>query len=361
MSLISRQIALHEQKARTKYTSALQHLGENSIPGWFNNYLEKCVIPSLGRVGFDREIIGTVFRISSSSWKLMGIAADRKIMLHPALKRHVQEIQRDVMSNSITWIILPRAHAYLTQGDSLCLLEYLKHMEEEANLAFKKILARIVIEFVGNYSLKFVSPLLPEKQVIDAVFYGYAAMFWKNLRQPPPGLEDLLIFRNYLYWAKAYNKRASHNDPEKKAAVDDMEEFEDRILPDRNTCTSGGGKKRDAHGMLVALRHGRPGINHALKYFIGDSASLSLKNQGQLSCKTLPRPLKDFLKEVQNNYDSETPRAREFIHTFLLELKRAYGSQRTYPAYSRKTIIEKHAFTQRSMAGIVQDFMRTLH
>ena len=55
-------------------------------------------------------------------------------------------------------------------------------MDRETNLAFEKIMARILIEFIGNYSLKFINSSLPKKQMIEAIFYGYAIMFWKNLQ-----------------------------------------------------------------------------------------------------------------------------------------------------------------------------------
>ena len=361
MSLISSQIAQHEQKARDRYLSAVQQIGTVPLPVWFNDFLEQSVLPTLVRIGFDREIAGSIFRISAPAWKLMGPATDTKLRLHPVLVRYVREIRQDIVSCPITWIRLPRAHSFLIKGDSLCLLVYLHHLDRETNFAFKKILARILIEYIGNYSLKFISSTLPEKQVVEAVFYGYVAMFWKNLQQPPPGLEDLLIFRNYLSWARAYKKRTDRKDPEKEEVIAEMEEIGNKILPDQNACTSALGKNRDANGLHITLRHGRPGITHAVQHFTLNHTSLYGSSHDHLSCRTLPRQINTLFREMRNSYDRETPRTREFIHTFLLELKTACSPCLVHPNFSRQTTPDNLAFTQSRMASMVQDFSRSLH
>ena len=33
---------------------------------------------------------------------------------------------------------------------------------------------------------------------------GYEAMFWKNLRCPPDGLEEVSVFENFLNWIKVF-------------------------------------------------------------------------------------------------------------------------------------------------------------
>ncbi|MEN8231781.1 MAG: hypothetical protein ABFR35_03750 [Thermodesulfobacteriota bacterium] len=362
MSLTSSQIiAQNEQKARARYLSAVQHIDNEPHPAWFNDFLEQSVLPLLVRVGFDRDIAGSLFRISASAWKSMGPVTDPKLRLHPALARDLRKIRRDIVPHPITWIILPRAHSFLTKEDSHCLIVYLQYLNRETNLAFEKILARILIEFIGNYSLKFISSSLPKKKMMEAIFYGYAAMFWKNLKQPPPGLEDLLIFRNYLSWARAFKNRVSCKDAEKEAVVAEMEEIENKILPDRNTRTLACGKNLDASRLLITLRHGRPGINHAVRHFTMNSTSLCGSSHDQLSCRTLPRQINTLFRELRNSYDRETPRTRDFIHTFLMELKTAYNPRTVRPNLSGQTAPDDLAFTQRRMACMVQDFSRCLH
>jgi len=361
MSLINSQIAQHEQKARTRYLSAVQHLGNGQLPDWFNDYLEQSLLPSLIRVGFDREIAASIFRISAPAWKSMGPVTDPKLRLHPALARDISNIRRNIVPHPITWIILPRAHSFLTKADSHCLIVYLQHLNRETNLAFEKIMARILIEFIGNYSLKFISSSLPKKQMIEAIFYGYAAMFWKNLQQPPPGLEDLLIFRNYLSWARAFKKRMSCKDTEKENVIAEMEEMENKILPDRNGCTLAGRKNQDASGLRITLRHGRPGINHAVRHFTMNKTSLCAARHDHLPYRTLPRQINTLFRELRNSYDRETSRTRESIHAFLMELKTVYSSRPVHSNLSRQTSPVNPAFTQGRMACMVQDFSRSLH
>ena len=91
------------------------------------------------------------------------------------------------------------------------------------NSEFRKILSRITIEFVGNYTLKYISESHPKGQMIDALFYGYAAMFWRNLRSPPNGFEDGLICKNFLYWMKSFQKRFAPINNDMAGTIKDME------------------------------------------------------------------------------------------------------------------------------------------
>ena len=94
MSLISSQIAQHEQKAKTRHLYAVQHIGNSQLPGWFNELLEHKVLPLLVRVGFDREVARNIFRISAPAWKSMGPITDPKLQLHPALFKDISEIRK---------------------------------------------------------------------------------------------------------------------------------------------------------------------------------------------------------------------------------------------------------------------------
>lgn len=259
---MSRQIALNEQEARNRHLSAFQQIGDVSLPGCFKDFIAQNVLPQLVQIGFEREIVSNIFKISAPSWILPGLASGSKIKLHPALAAHVREIRREIVSNADSWITFPRAYIFLTKKDSLCLIIYLQQFDSETNPEFKKILARILIEFLGNYSLKFINPSLQENKAIDAIFYGYVTMFWKNLRQPPSGFEKLCIFRNYLSWARAFQNRSSRQDPEKEVTIAQMAEVEKKIIPDLNISMAIHGKNKDTNTMPIALRHYRSRPNH---------------------------------------------------------------------------------------------------
>ena len=361
MSLISNQIAQYEQKARIKYLSAVQDIDNIPIPGWFNDFLEQSILPPLVRIGFDKKITDSIFRISAPAWELLRFSTAPKLRLHPVLTRYVGEIRRDVISRPINWLILPRAHSFLTKRDSLCLIIYLQHLNREANLACEKILLRILTEFIGNYSLKFISSTLPEKQAIEIVFYGYAAMFWKNLQQPPSGLEDLLIFKNYLSWARAYKKRAPSKDNEKDAVIAEMEEMENKILPDQNCRTFIFKKNRDAGDLHITLRHGFPGINYVVQHFTQSNKLLCYCGHNHLSCRTLPRQINILFKELRNRYEFENPKTKEFIQAFLMELTTAYRPRDVNPNLSKQNAPDNLDFTNRRIAGMVKDFKQSLH
>jgi hypothetical protein len=361
MSLISSQIAQHEQKARNKYLSAVQHIDNIPLPSWFNDFLGQSVLPPLVRVGFDKKITDSIFRISAPAWELLGFSTAPRLRLHPVLARYAREIRRDVVFRPINWIILPRAYSFLTKRDSLCLIVYLQHLNREVNLVSEEILLRILIEFIGNYSLKFISSTLPEKQAIEIVFYGYAAMFWKNLQQPPSGLEDLLIFKNYLSWARAYKKRMFPKDPEKEAVIAEMEEMENKILPDENGRTFILKKNRDAGDLHITLRHGRPGINHAVQHFTQRNKLMCDCGHNDLSCRTLLRQINTLFRELRNSYERETPRTREFIQAFLMELTTAYRPRLVNPNFSKQNTTDHLTFTKRRMACMVHEFKQSLH
>jgi hypothetical protein len=361
MSLIGSQIAQYEQKARTKYLSAVQRIDNVPLPGWFNDFLEQDVLPLLVRVGFDRQIAESIFRISASAWEFLGYSTAPKLRLHPVLIKYISGIRQDVVFRPTNWIVLPRAHSFLSKKDSLCLIVYLQHLNRDDNLAYEKILLRILIEFIANYSLKFTKSTLAEKQAHEVIFYGYAAMFWKNLQRPPFGLEDLLIFKNYLYWAKAYQKRMASKDHEKDSVIAEMEKMENKILPDQNARIFIFMKNRDVGDLHITLRHGRPGIKHAVNHFTENNKLMCDCSDDHLSCRKLSRQINILFRELRNNYDHETPRTREFIQVFLMELSEAYHPNLVSPKLSKRNTPDNLTFSRRRMARIVKDFRQSLH
>ncbi|KPJ98540.1 MAG: hypothetical protein AMJ60_07875 [Desulfobacterales bacterium SG8_35] len=65
---------------------------------------------------------------------------------------------------------------------------------------------------------------------------------------------------------------------EKKAVITEMEEVENKILPNQNSRTFTFRKNRDGNGLHITLRYGRPGINYAVQYFTLNSPSLCGSN-----------------------------------------------------------------------------------
>ncbi len=377
MSLISNQIAQYELSATSRHLSAVGQIDKDPLPEWFKSFLDRCILPSLVRVGFDRDIAGNIFRISAPAWKSIGPVTHPKLHLHPTLSRDIREVRDNIQAHAekkmhpktlselledipASWVVLPRAHTFLVIKDSRFLLVYLHQLRVDTNLAFEKIMARILIEFIGNYSLKFISRSLQENLMTEAVFYGYAAMFWKNLRQPPQEQENILVFRNYLSWANAFMKRTSCNDREKKKTLAEMKEMEKKILPVRGTRNPANREDLDGSRLHLTIRHGRPGINHAVRYFTLNSSFLSGGSQYEKVYKTLPKQLNALFRELRRDYDNDVPGTRENIHSFINEL-RAHFRPRTPGRRHRSEVREDLEFTQGRLALLIKDFGQTLH
>jgi hypothetical protein len=167
-------------------------------------------------------------------------------------------------------------------------------------------------------------------------------MFWKNLLMPPFGLEELLIFKNYLSWARAYKNRTFKEYPEKNAAIKEMEEMEEKILPDPDNRSNIIWKTRGKEGIHITLRHGRPNLNH-------------------LSCEKLPRQLHTLLKELSSSYFEEHSKTKEFIETFLIELAAACRHVSSGQNLSKRNTQHSPDFTKRRMSGLIRDFRQKLH
>lgn len=196
MNLIKYQIELFNRKARDKYTNALCSLRNEKTAYWFQSILDTKIVPQLIQIGFDSEFIRPLFQIAIHSWQQeMGWTVDECLWIHPGLTRNIEEVRKGIMDknekNNIyinmenmssqeiydyikrsmapekltsllddihtSWIILPRAYSLLKQKNGCCLISYLKYLKKEKDPSFKKILIRIITEFIANYSLKYAS------------------------------------------------------------------------------------------------------------------------------------------------------------------------------------------------------------
>lgn len=223
------QIESFEQEAHKKYYAAIQNMQTAAPSDRFNRLLKFRIIPTLGRIGFDEQLCKVLFKMTAPAWNMIGPVGDDVELMYPILIKNIGEIRRSIVSNSrkdsrarsilgemdpqetysltnrtmhpaklledfddisLSWIILPRTYDLLEKDHSRYILIYTKSLDKETESEFTRILVRIIIEFVGNYSLKYLDDVHLKDQMVDALFYGYATMFWKNLRNPPGGLED---------------------------------------------------------------------------------------------------------------------------------------------------------------------------
>jgi hypothetical protein len=395
-----RQIASFEKQAREKSLSAIQDMQDVKLPGWLNRLLENRIIPALRRIGFDEQLAWALFKMAAPAWKLMGPITDENIWFHPVLIKDIKEIRRGVLSDarknskrlsllagvnhqklllstkksmnpenlsellediSLPWIILPRVYDHLEVHHAQYLLGYLKYIDNETNFEFWKILARVIIEFVGNYTLKYISKIQPKDRMIDAIFYGYAAMFWRNLRSPPSGFEDTKIFERYLHCAKMIRNRFAFINCDIAVTVKSMEDMKEIAFPAMNAFGLTGDSHNDISVFLVTLRHGNPGVEVVMKYFGVGGALLKNTTAGCLPYVAVPSVLRALFQGIKKNDSTETSKTQKFIRKFLSKLRDSYDLKRINSIFSGCELPEQLSFVGPRVSGMIQDLTDSLH
>jgi hypothetical protein len=226
-----------------------------------------------------------------------------------------------------SWIILPRVYHFLKEEHSAYLLCYLDHLSAEPESEFRRILTRIVIEFIGNYTLKFRNSILPRCLIDSALFYGYAAMFWKNLRNPPPGFEEDLIFNHCLRWIKLLHTKCADLNDDMVQSIRQMEAYRQKVMLMEDAFLLTDNKNPDLGRLLVTLRHGRPGAEAAIN-FLGSWLYSSRKDSaGRSLSALLPTALNRFLDTIKIMLPVESPEVQNILQRFLLGLKESFLSK----------------------------------
>lgn len=394
-----KQIESFAEEAREKFHTSIQVMPEVELPLWLNRLLERTIIPTLKRIGFDESFCWALFKMAAPAWELLGPITDEEIWFHPILIKDIEKIRSGILLKarknseylslsagmnsqdlhslakkstdpanifsllediSTPWIILPRAYDHLEKHHSHFLLGYLKYLNREKNSEFARILTRIITEFIGNYTLKFINKIHPKDEMIDAIFYGYATMFWENLRRPPNGLEDGINFENFLHWAKNFKNRYFYLNCDMAMTIESMEDGKEKAFPVMNAfglaCDSADGPDR----FLVTLRHGSPGIEAAVKYFAIGSPLFKDVTDGHLPYTAVPAALSVLFREIEKHYYTETLRAQEFIREFLLKLGAAYNLTPINPVSSDRQLPEQLRFGGPRVLSMVNDLSETI-
>lgn len=362
------QLKSFQRNAEEKYLSALGNMKDVELSGWFNRLLEIKIIPALKRIGFDEPLGRALFKMAPHAWELMGPMTDEVVWFHPILIKNIEEARRGIQLKarrsherlsvlegmnsqgrysliksemhpknlsllmediSTHWIILPRVYDHVEKCHSGCLPGYLKYLNIEDNSEVMKIFARIVTEFVGNYTLKYISEIHPKDQMIDALFYGYEAMFWKNMRTPPMGLEHIEAFDNFLRWAKILHKRFRPAVRAMTISVEKMEKEKKKAFPVFNAFGVAFDKTVDIRTFLMTLRHGYRGIETVSHYLGTGGMVRKTTTNGSLPYVEVPTTLSVLFREIKGRYFFETPKTQEFIGRFLLKLRADYDLEQT--------------------------------
>jgi hypothetical protein len=166
--------------------------------------------------------------------------------------------------------------------------------------------------------------LLEKDHMVDALFYGYATMFWKNLITPPIGLEDGLIFDSYLRLARMIHDRFASSNRDMTKTTEKMEREKEKIFPTYNIFGLAHQRHDDVNRFFVALRHGIPGVESVVRFFGIGGPLLRDKTDGRLPYVAVPMTLSALFRLIKKRYRFETPRTRRSIREFLFRLGSNY-------------------------------------
>jgi len=389
-----------EQVAQEKHYAAIQNMQPAALSNKFNRVLELSIIPTLGQIGFDEQLCWSLFKMTASAWKLIGPVDDNVELMYPVLDKNIEEIRRGIISNyrknskarsildemdpqstyssinrtmhpanlfedlydpALSWIILPRAYDLLKKDHSRYILIYIKSLDKDRDSEFTKILARIIIEFVGNYSLRYIDDAQHRNQTVDAFFYGYAAMFWKNLRNPPGGLEEGLVFESFFRWAKMVHSRFASTNRDMARTTERMEEEKDKTFPVYNTFGLAHHNHYDVERFFVALRHGIIGVESIVRYFGIGGPLLKDKTDGRLPYVAVPKTLSGLFRQIRDRYRFETPGTRKSIRELLGRLRSNYNLKRIKAVFSGSEPSQTLRFVGPRVCSMIQDLAASIH
>ena len=358
------QLLALEKIARCQYSKIHESLKFIKLPGWLDQMLDHSFLPTLNRIGFDEPISKVLFKIAPSSWKLMGPLDEKIIVFHPVIKQHVEEVRQglelnackksemfpcsvkalpqiisgnikdnaspenlfDLLGEIVTpWIILPRAFRFLEKKQCRYLPAYLKTIDRETRETCLKVFSRITVEFVGNFSLKFAERHHPSAQLTKLLFYGYSALFWKNLRCPPENLENSAAFDNFFRWICKLRGKNDFLGNEERRAIKRMIKMKTMTFPVKYLNRPRIRGKPDISCFMVTLRHGYIGIATILKYF-GIDQFLESKQMGdRFACPSVQNEVHSLLNTIQTKYHLESKQTIANIKLFIDCLRSAYS------------------------------------
>jgi hypothetical protein len=347
-----------EATAREKCLAAIEELPSNKMEDWFLRQLDSQIIPALTRIGFEESFARLLFQTAASGWQGMGPFPNKCTLLHPALIKNLKSVRNEMISKggskpNSSWIILPRVYHFLKEEHSAYLLCYLDHLSVEPESEFRRILTRIIIEFVGNFTLKYRSSMLPRCLIDSALFYGYEAMFWNNLRNPPPGFEEDLIFNHCLRWIKLLRTKCADLNDDMIQSIKLMEAYRKKVMLMGDPFHPGDNENTDLSGLLVTLRHGRQGAEASINFLGNWLYSLPRDATGRSLSALLPSALNRLLYIIKIKHQAETPAVQNLLQRFLLGLKESFLSKDLAEPECSTRSPEQFQFVVQRVLGLV--------
>ncbi len=358
------QLRTLDYKARQRYLDIYETLSFARLPDWLDSILEHRFIPTLRRIGVDEPVTKTPFAMALSSWKLLGPLNEKIIAFHPAINAEIEEVRRGLklktcynlamiprpqdrskalISGSLNkdaspenlfelfdgigtpWIILPRASGFLKKHHCHYLPAYLKTIDRESRESCIRLFSRITVEFLGNYCLKFADRYNPPQKLAKLLFYGYSAMFWKNLRCPPKNLENVAAFDHFFKWIRRLERKSEFLGAEEKKTIDQMRNWKTMIFPAANTPASQNRNQPDSSRFVVTLRHGEMGVATILRYLGFDRFLNTRQTDNRFQDWINQKDAHSLLHAIQTRYKLESKKTQRYMKHFVDHLKSAYA------------------------------------
>ena len=369
---IDRQLRLLENMARHNFLMIKKGLQLKKLPEWLDQKLDYTVLPTLQRIGYDGLIARTLFELTPADWKFMGPLNEKIIVLRPEINHDIRKVLSGLPRNKtrdnenlpqfagpslavmtgaindnlspehlfelldkidISWVTLPRVFRFLEREHNRYLPEYLKTIENQNSQSCLKVFSRITTEFMANFALKFSDRHHSPDQIEKLLFYGYSALYWKNLRRPPADLANCAVFDHFLNWIRGLARRSKYLGSEEVRSVIRMKKMKSVVFPGKNINQPQTSSWDDSSRFRVTLRHGTIGAVTIFKYFGIDQFLGTRQKQGNSPFQSRQNQLQRLLYKIQINYHLESIKTQGYIKQFIDRLKSAY--EISQPASSR--------------------------
>jgi hypothetical protein len=352
-----------EKSAWQQFVAIFKTLSFAPPPVRFEKMLDESVLPTLHHIGLDGPVARVIFEMALSSWKLIHPLDGKIIAFHPKIENEIEEVRQglnvkackggdglpgnghgfenaiagtindDVSPTNLialfdeistSWIILPRATRFLEKCHCHYLKAYLKTIDRETNELCRRQFGRITVEFLGNYALKFADAHYPKQKLTQLLFYGYAALFWKNLRRPPEILANSGAFNSFFNWIKRLARESEFLGIEENKITEHMLKLKTLLFPSPNFNSRPKRKQPRSSRFLITLRHGGMGASTTLKYFGIDQFLTTGQGHDRFMSPSIQQDALCLLRSIQSHYKSESPRTQMYFRQFTGHLKSAY-------------------------------------
>lgn len=360
---ISKTIEEYESRAWCSCNTSLKSMTLPKIPRWFDSMMNTRILPVLSEIGMDVSFGRSLLQMAMPAWELIGPMTDKTVFYEPEALSELQEVEQGLLRKaeniyatrfwpslkapqeflntvkqsmhpknlfslleevSTPWIILPRAYRSLERHHCRYLPLYLDMINQSKNEQSLDKWIRIVIEFLANYSIKFANSTCPGEKLRAFVVNGYEAMFWRNLKFPPAGFEDIRVFEHFYNWMAHSGSGLEALDMLVPSAINRMKSGMRTVFPSENGFRSGVDNKQEVSCFQISLRHGCLGIITTGNYFWIGHLLNSRKGDEKLEYLPTLVSLRSLFRRIERDFPFESKRTRYYIKDFLNQFETAY-------------------------------------